>query len=91
MDGNESLKRLRRVKKIDGNDGQPKYETIERYDNRTRKAIYFLEESEVDEFAFEVKSRTRKPTASQTQRSRVAVSLLHTYLFICLTTISRAR
>lgn len=75
MDGNESLKRLRRVKKLDGDNatGQ-KLEVIERYDGRTRGATYFLEESEVNDFAFEVKARTKRQAASQTQRSVTTVS-----------------
>ena len=74
MDGNESVKRMRRVKRIGEESKQkdPKVRVVERYDDRTRGAAYFLEATEVDEFAHEVKARSKKPTASQSRAATVS-------------------
>lgn len=66
MDGNESVKRMRRVRRIgeESNKKDPKVRVVERYDDRTRGAAYFLEASEVDEFAHEVKARPKKKLAA---------------------------
>lgn len=75
MDGNESLKRMRRVRRIgeESNKKNPKFEAIERHDNRIREARYFLEASEVNEFAGEVKARAKASTASQKKVTAVSV------------------
>ena len=87
MDGNESVKRMRRVKRIgeESNQKDSKPTVIERHDNRTRGATYFLEVAEVDEFAFEVKARSKKrappqgrvPTVSMYKMSLGNYTLTH--------------
>ena len=56
MDGNESLRRVKRS--ID--DGTGERISIERLDERTREAAMYIERSVVDEFAHEVRSRRNK-------------------------------
>ena len=75
MDGNESVKRMRRVRRIgeESNQKDSKSMVIERHDDRRRGATYFLEAAEVDEFAFEVKARSKKKASSQGRASTVSV------------------
>ena len=75
MDGNESLKRMRKFRYTNGGkERQPResaIEDIDRIDSRKRNAYYFLEEDEVNRFAGEV----RRKDAQKSKNIEVSLSL----------------
>ena len=76
MDGNESLKRVRRARKILDDIGNTvEMVNIEREDPRWRQHPIYLEASEVNRFSGEVKARKTKVNYRESRKTTLTVCI----------------